>query len=89
MVDRFAIDWRSARLDGPTAALLAYAEKLTRQPGECGGADIDALRSAGLSDRAINDGVQVCAYFNYINRIADALGVAPEDWLDEAGRSIS
>ena len=38
-------------------------------------ADIDALRRQGLSDRAINDAVQVIAYFNYINRVADGLGV--------------
>jgi hypothetical protein len=40
-----------------------------------GQADIDALRGQGLSDRAINDAVQVIAYFNYINRVADGLGV--------------
>jgi uncharacterized peroxidase-related enzyme len=88
MVDRFAVDWRTAGVDEPTAALLAYTEKLTREPADCAAADIDVLRGAGLSDRAINDGVQVCAYFNYINRIADALGVVPEDWIDEAGRVI-
>ncbi|MEK6799164.1 MAG: hypothetical protein AABZ12_09390 [Planctomycetota bacterium] len=33
------------------------------------------MRSLGLSDRAINDAVQVVAYFNYINRVADGLGV--------------
>jgi uncharacterized peroxidase-related enzyme len=88
MVDRFAIDWTTAGLDGPTTALLAYVEKLTREPAKCDGSDIDALRAADLSDRAINDVVQVCAYFNYINSIADALGVLPEEWLDEAGRPV-
>lgn len=88
MVDRFAVDWRTASLDSPTEALLEYTEKLTATPAACNGADIDSLRAHGLSDRAINDAVQVCAYFNYINRIADALGVLPEDWIDEAGRVI-
>lgn len=41
-------------------------------------ADLDRLRRVGLSDRDILDAVQVIAYFNYINRIADALGVDPE-----------
>jgi uncharacterized peroxidase-related enzyme len=86
MIDRFAVDWRTAGLDDPTAALLAYTEKLTRTPGECGADDVDALRAAGWSDRAIHDATQVCSYFNYINRIADGLGVAPEDWIDELGR---
>lgn len=78
MVDRFAGDWRTAGLDAPTAALLGYAEKLTRTPAECDGDDIAALRRAGWSDVGINDAVQVCAYFNYINRIADGLGVDDE-----------
>jgi len=38
-------------------------------------ADVDRLRAAGLSDRAISDAVQVISFFNYINRIADGLGV--------------
>jgi alkylhydroperoxidase family enzyme len=36
---------------------------------------VDALRALGWSDRAIHDAAQVTAYFNYINRIADGLGV--------------
>lgn len=37
--------------------------------------DVDALRAHGFDDRAIHDATQVVAYFNYINRIADALDV--------------
>ena len=37
--------------------------------------DIETLREAGWNDREIHDGCQVIAYFNYINRIADGLGV--------------
>ncbi len=51
-----------------------------------GADDIERLRVAGWSDRAISDAVQVCAYFNYINRIADGLGVDPEQWLRHDGR---
>jgi alkylhydroperoxidase family enzyme len=40
-----------------------------------GEADVAALRARGLDDRAIHDAAQVVAYFNYINRIADALHV--------------
>ncbi len=50
--------------------------------------DVETLRAAGWDDRAIHDATQVCAYFNYINRIADALGVEMEDWLDAAGRPL-
>jgi alkylhydroperoxidase family enzyme len=56
-------------------ALLAFAEKATRDPAGIRREDVEALRREGLEDRAIHDGVQVAAYFNYINRVADALGV--------------
>ncbi|HSJ34678.1 MAG TPA: peroxidase [Acidimicrobiia bacterium] len=85
-MDRFAADWRTAGLDAPTEALLDYVDRLTRAPASVGAADVQHLRSFGLSDRAITDAVQVCSFFNYINRIAEGLGVDPEPWLDEAGR---
>ncbi len=43
--------------------------------------DLDTLRTLGLDDRGIHDAVQVISYFNYINRIADALGVEPENFI--------
>ncbi|MFO1052361.1 MAG: hypothetical protein U1F36_09120 [Planctomycetota bacterium] len=49
--------------------------KLTTAPHRCTRGDVDALRAAGASDEQIHATVQVAAYFNYINRIADALGV--------------
>jgi uncharacterized peroxidase-related enzyme len=65
--------------------LCAYAEKLTLRPAEMGTVDIDALRAAGLGDRAIHDATQVIAYFNYINRVADALGVELETFVKPWG----
>jgi len=62
-------------------ALCEYAVKLTRAPTTVGRTDVDALRAAGLDDRAIHDAAQVISYFNYINRIADALGTDPEDFF--------
>ena len=85
-MDRFAADWRTAGLDQPTEALLDYVDRLTRSPASVGPSDVGQLRSLGLDDRAITDAVQVCAFFNYINRIAEGLGVDPEPWLDETGR---
>ncbi len=52
--------------------------KVTLEPSSCGQGDVQALRDAGASDEAIHATVQVAAYFNYINRVADALGVDPE-----------
>lgn len=50
--------------------------------------DVDQLRSLGYSDRSVSEAVQVCSYFNYINRIAEGLGVDREEWLDDMGRSL-
>lgn len=61
--------------------MCAFAEKLTRTPHAMTPADLDVLRSFGFDDRAIHDAVQVIAYFNYINRVADGLGVEPEDFV--------
>jgi alkylhydroperoxidase family enzyme len=43
--------------------------------------DLDDLRGHGFDDRAIHDAVQVIGYFNYITRIADALGVEREEFI--------
>ena len=68
-------DWRSARLDEKTRALLEWTERLTRDPSRMRREDVDALRAAGWMDREILDATQIVAYFNYINRLADGLGV--------------
>jgi uncharacterized peroxidase-related enzyme len=68
-------DWRTAGLTARQAALCAYAEKLTREPSRMSASDLVPLQEAGLSDTDILDAVQVIGYFNYINRVADALGV--------------
>jgi NAD(P)H-hydrate epimerase len=59
-------------------ALLAYALKLTRTPATIARQDVEALRAHGLDDRAIVDANQVVAYYNYVNRVADGLGVELE-----------
>ena len=47
--------------------------------------DVERLREAGFDDRAILDACQVTAYYNYVNRLADGLGVELEDrWSEEA-----
>lgn len=76
-----ASDWRQAALAPPEQALCAFALKLTREPQAMTPADLDALRAAGFDDAGIHDAVQVISYFNYINRVADALGVEPEDFV--------
>ena len=65
-------------LDQAQAALLSYVTKLTLTPASCREDDVVTLRQAGASDEAIHATVQVAAYFNYINRVADALGIDQE-----------
>jgi uncharacterized peroxidase-related enzyme len=69
------VDWRAADLPAADMALCAYAAKATHAPATCGAADLDVLRAHGFDDVAVNDAVQVIAYFNYVNRVADCLGV--------------
>ncbi len=79
-------DWRQCPLNPKVRALLEYAEKVTREPASCERRDVEGLREIGWSDAAIHDAVQVIAYFNYINRIADALGVELETDRPHWGR---
>ncbi len=82
-----ARDWRSAPLDDVDRALSEFAAKLTARQQEMTPEDLVALRAHGLDDRAIHDAVQVIGYFNYITRVADALGVEPEDFIEPWGES--
>ena len=81
LVHDIASDWRRAALSDADRALCTYAEKLTLQPATMAQEDIGSLRAAGFDDRAIHDATQVIGYFNYINRIADALNVPHEDFI--------
>lgn len=63
-----------------------FAEKLTLTPSAIAPADLDALRAEGLSDEDLLTATQVIAFFNYINRVADALGVPDEpQWESQPG----
>lgn len=74
-------DYREMDLCSADRALCDYAVKLTRFPGRTGGKDLSSLRAEGFDDGALTIAVQVIGYFNYINRVADGLGVDPELWM--------
>ncbi len=82
-------DYRTAPLSPVDRALCDFAVKLTRFPASIVETDLDGLRKVGLSDRAIGDAVQSISYFNYINRIADGLGVdlEPEMVPQDTGKA--
>lgn len=85
LVHAIARDWRTARLAPADEALCAFATKLTREPHSMTPADLDALRARGFDDRGVHDAVQVIGYFNYVTRIADALGVEAETFIPPWG----
>lgn len=58
--------------------MLDFAIRLTRAPSETGDEDVGRLRAANLDDREIVDLCQVVAYFNFVNRLAEGLGVELE-----------
>ena len=58
--------------------MLEFAVKITRDATTIGPGDHDALRSVGFDDRAILQITLIASWFNYINRVADALGVGRE-----------
>ena len=68
-------NYRDAKLSRRERVLCEFAEKLTRHPSRMTAEDCQRLRSEGLNDRDILDAVEVISYFNYINRVADGLGV--------------
>ena len=55
------------------------------KPGEITQFDYKELRKNNFDDKAISEIVQVISYFNYINRVADGLGLEPEEFIDEKG----
>ena len=59
--------------------MLDYAVKLTRDPGRIDADDVARLRGEGFDDRAVHDICAITAYYAFVNRIADGLGVELEE----------
>ncbi len=77
-------------LDNRMAALCRYAVKLTLTPHAMERDDIEHLRQTGLDDRGIVDANQIVSYLNYVNRVADGLGIELEQsWPEETRRPRS
>jgi len=58
--------------------MLDYVAQVTRDATRISRDDMGKLRNAGFDDRAILQVTLIAAWFNYINRVADALGVGRE-----------
>ncbi len=75
------IDYRQAAFPAEDRALCDYAVKLTLHPRDVCEGDITQLQNLGFSSQSITVAAQVISYFNYINRMADGLGVDAEPWM--------
>ena len=68
-------DYREADLTPQDRAMLDFTAKLTKESYKTTPEDLDQLRAVGFDDRAILQITMIAAWFNYINRVADVLGV--------------
>jgi alkylhydroperoxidase family enzyme len=67
-------DYKTAPIGEDMKQLLSFAEKVARDAGHVSRDDIEKVRSAGFSDRAILDAAHVAGFFSYMNRVVLALG---------------
>jgi uncharacterized peroxidase-related enzyme len=75
LVEALQVDYRRAPITEQERAMLEYAEKLSKNAPSIGREDHERLRSHGFDDTAILQITLIASWFNYINRVADALGV--------------
>ena len=68
-------DYRTAAISEQDRTMLEYVVKLTRDATQVARGDHERLRAAGFSDTGILQITLIASWFNYINRVADALGV--------------
>ena len=75
MVAALKKDYRTAPISDQDHVMLDYVVKLTKDATECSPEDHARLRAAGFDDKGILQITMIAAWFNYINKVADALGV--------------
>jgi uncharacterized peroxidase-related enzyme len=78
LVDTLQRDYRSAPISEQDRAMLDYVVKLTKDATQVSPDDHAKLRAVGFDDRGILQITLIASWFNYINRVADALGVGRE-----------
>jgi uncharacterized peroxidase-related enzyme len=75
LVESLRVDFRTAAISAQDRVMLEYVEALTQDATRIGREDHEKLRAAGFDDRGILQITLIASWFNYINRVADALGV--------------
>lgn len=75
MVEALQSDYTTAPITESERVMLDYVVKLTRDATKISQEDHTQLRAAGFDDKAILQITLIASWFNYINRVADSLGV--------------
>ena len=78
MVQALETDYANAPITEQERIMLDHVVKLTQDATQVSRDDIERLRAAGFDDKAILQITLIASWFNYINRVADALGVGRE-----------
>jgi uncharacterized peroxidase-related enzyme len=78
MVKALEEDYQSAPISEQDRIMLDYVVQVTKDATRISPADLDRLRETGFNDQAILQITLIASWFNYINRVADALGVGRE-----------
>jgi len=78
LVEAIEKDYTTAPISPQDRVMLDYVVKVTKDATKVWKDDIERLRSAGFDDRGILQITLIAAWFNYINRVADSLGVGRE-----------
>ena len=84
MVEALRRDYRTAPISDQNRAMLEYVVKLTKDATQCSPEDHKKLREVGFDDRGILQITLIASWFNYINRVADALGVGRDGQAEHA-----
>ena len=79
LVEQLRADYREAPISPAERAMLDFSVQLTRDATRLQRDDVEGLRAHGFDDRAILQITLIASWFNYINRVADALGVGRDD----------
>jgi len=79
LVRALQADYKTADITEQERTMLDYVAQLTRDATRLGRADHERLRAVGFDDRGILQITLIASWFNYINRVADALGVGREE----------
>lgn len=75
LVRALEVDYKSAPISEADRVMLDYVVQVTKDATRISPADHERLRAVGFDDQAILQITLIASWFNYINRVADALGV--------------